>query len=226
MIGPGGLGGPGGASGTDPGPGGFAPGAVAPRHTDAVGLVLGAGAATRFGSPKQLARFRGQALIQWPVLALRAAGLEWVLAILGHEHERVAASVQGAHPVLAPDWETGLSASLRAGVRAAERLGAARVVVVLADQPLLTGAAVNRVLAASRAGYPIARADYGGDVQGHPIALSAETFPAVGELTGDAGARQLADQFGLVDVPCAGYGSPADADTPEALERLSAEPSP
>jgi CTP:molybdopterin cytidylyltransferase MocA len=205
-----------------PGPGGLAPGVTLPRHTDAVGLVLGAGAATRFGAPKQLAPFRGQPLIQWPVLALRAAGLEWVLAILGNEHERIAAAVQGAHPVLAPDWRKGLSASLRAGTRAAERLGAARVVVVLADQPLLSGAAVSRVLAASRGGYPIARADYGDGVTGHPIALSAETFLAVAELTGDAGARQLADRFGLVDVPCVGLGSPADADTPAELERLSA----
>jgi CTP:molybdopterin cytidylyltransferase MocA len=74
------------------------------------------------------------------------------------------------------------------------------------------------VLAASRAGYPIVRADYG-DIQGHPMALSRETFAAVAELRGDAGARKLTD-FDLTDVPCAGLGSPADADTPEELQRL------
>jgi CTP:molybdopterin cytidylyltransferase MocA len=120
--------------------------------------------------------------------------------------------------VLAPDWAEGLSASLRAGVAAAERLGAARVVVVLADQPLLSGEAVRRVLAASRAGYPIVSADYG-DTQGHPMALARETFAAIGELRGDAGARQLTG-FDSAVVPCQHLGSPADADTPEDLARL------
>jgi CTP:molybdopterin cytidylyltransferase MocA len=186
---------------------------------DAIGLVLAAGAATRFGSPKQVAPFRGQPMINWPIQALRAGGLTWVLAVLGAEHERVAARLDGAHAILAPDWQDGLSASLRAGVAAAARLGAARVVVALADQPLLSGAAVARVLAASRGGYPVVRADYG-DVQGHPTALASATFAAVAELRGDAGARRLTG-FDLIDVPCAGLGSPADADTPEDLERLS-----
>ena len=192
---------------------------------DAVGLVLSAGAATRFGSPKQLAPFRGQPMILWPIGALRAGGLEWVLAVLGAEHERVAAQLAGlAHPLLAPDWADGMSASLRAGVAAAQRLGAARVVVVLGDQPLLSGEAVARVLAASRAGYPIVRADYG-DIPGHPMAFSRETFAAIQELSGDAGARQLTG-FDSALVPCHGLGSPADADTPEELARLSAEDRP
>lgn len=187
---------------------------------DTVGIVLAAGAATRFGAPKQVAPFRGQPLVSWPVGALRAGGLEWVLVVLGAEHERIAAHLPGAHPVLAPDWADGLSASLRAGVAAAARLGAARVVVALGDQPLLSGEAVARVIAASRCGYPIARADYG-ETQGHPIALAQVTFDAVAKLSGDAGASQLTD-FDLVDVPCRGYGSAADADTPEDLTRLEA----
>jgi CTP:molybdopterin cytidylyltransferase MocA len=193
-----------------------APGDTAP---DTVGLVLAAGAATRFGSTKQLAPFRGQPLISWPVGALLAAELEWVLVMLGAEHERIAAHLHGAHPVLVPQWENGLSASLRAGVAAADRLGAARVVIVLGDQPLLSGTAVARVIAASRAGYPIVRADYGDGV-GHPIALARETFGAVAALSGDSGASQLTG-FDSVDVACMGFGSPVDADTPEALARLA-----
>lgn len=193
----------------------YQPGDSAP---DAVGLVLAAGGATRFGSPKQLAGFRDQPLINWPIRALRDGGLGWVLAVLGAEHEQIAAQLQGAEPVPAPDWAEGLSASLRAGVAAATRLGAGRVIVVLADQPLLSGEAVKRVLAASRAGHPIVRADYG-DVRGHPTALSSATFAAVAELRGDAGARRLTG-FDVADVPCEGLGSPADADTPEELERL------
>jgi CTP:molybdopterin cytidylyltransferase MocA len=191
------------------------------ERPDAVGLVLAAGAASRFGTPKQLARFRGQPLINWPVGALSAAGLEWVLAVLGAEHERIAAALQGAHALYAPDWQEGLSASLRAGVAAADRLGAERVIVTLADQPLLSSQAVQRVLAVSRAGIaPITRATYA-NRPGHPTALTRETFAAVAELRGDAGARQLAG-FDSVSVPCDGFGSTDDIDTPADLERLIA----
>jgi CTP:molybdopterin cytidylyltransferase MocA len=192
-----------------------------PERPDTVGLVLGAGGASRFGSPKQVARFRGEPLINWPVAALRAAGINWVVAVLGAEHERIAAVLQGAHPLLAPDWEQGMSASLRAGVAAATRLGAARVIVALADQPLLSHHAVSRVLEASRAGAPITRASYDG-IPGHPTALSSETFAAVAQLRGDAGARALTG-FDIASVPCDGLGSTADVDTPEDLERLIAQ---
>lgn len=187
---------------------------------DAVGLLLGAGAASRFGAPKQIAAFRGAPLISWPLAALHAGGLERVLVVLGCHHEQVAAAIPGAETILAADWAEGLSASLRAGVAAAEALGAARVVVALADQPLLHPHAVARVLAQSRAGTAIVRADYG-DAAGHPTALARATFAAVAQLRGDAGARRLTG-FALRDVPCAGLGSAADIDTPADLARWSA----
>lgn len=185
--------------------------------TDAVGLVLGAGAATRFGSPKQLASFRGQPLISWPVQALHAGGLDRVLVVLGASAEEVAGAVRDADTIVADGWQEGLSASLRAGVGAAAALGAERVVVALGDQPLLSGLAVARVLSASRAGTAVVRASYSG-VPGHPTALARATFAAIGQLRGDAGARKLAG-FNVAEVPCGDIGSAVDIDTPEDLAR-------
>jgi MobA-like NTP transferase domain len=101
---------------------------------------------------------------------------------------------------------------------AAISTGASRVLVVLADQPLLSAKAVQRVLATPGA---MVRAAYG-QVSGHPVALDASTFAAIQELDGDAGARTLARQFGVIDVPCYGLGSAADVDTPSATR----EPAP
>ena len=48
------------------------------------GLILGAGASSRFGQPKQLLPFRGTTLLGWVIRqAERADGLDEVIVVLG-----------------------------------------------------------------------------------------------------------------------------------------------
>lgn len=182
---------------------------------DAVGIVLAAGAGRRFGGAKQVARLGGRPLIHWPIAALRAGGLEDIIVVLGAHADEVRPALSSVAIVEALDWEEGMSASLRTGVAAAQLRGAERVLVVLADQPHLSGVAVARVLSASRQGAPICRARYG-TVSGHPVALSRETFGAVAELRGEDGARALG-RWAPQDVDCTGAGDPDDVDTPADL---------
>ena len=112
-----------------------------------------------------------------------------------------------------------MSASLRCGIAAAEARGADAVVVVLGDQPLLSGAAVAKVLEERDPETAIAaRATYDG-VPGHPTLIESTMFTAIAELRGDTGARELLR--GAAFVICDGLGSPADADTPEMLALLA-----
>ncbi len=196
-----------------------------PRHllagqaqalNDTVGIVLAAGRASRFGSPKQIALFRGRPLIAHPIAALRDAGLEHILVVLGAEADAIA-PLSDAQVVRCETWALGQSESLKAGIAAAP-VGAARVVVVLGDQPLLSRLAVQRVLDAPG---EIVRATYDG-VPGHPVVLARAVFEAVGALTGEDGARALVDRFTTVAVPCDGLGSTIDVDTPEDLAALEA----
>jgi CTP:molybdopterin cytidylyltransferase MocA len=186
------------------------------------GVLLAAGAGTRFGGdvPKPLAPFRGRPLMSWPLAALRDGGVDDAVVVLGAEAERVAAGagVADADVAVCAEWEEGLSASLRCGVAAAQARGADAVVVALADQPLLSGAAVAKVVAARAPDEAIAlRATYDG-VPGHPTLIESVLFTAIAELRGDSGARELLR--GAAFVICDGLGSPQDADTPEALARL------
>jgi molybdenum cofactor cytidylyltransferase len=186
-----------------------------------VGLVLAAGAGTRFGEEvKQLAPFRGRPLVTWPIAALREGGVEDVVVVLGAHADAVAAAVD-ADTVVVEDWPDGLSASLRAGVAAAAERGAEAVMVVLGDQPLLSPAAIAKVLSARDPDTSIAiRATYDGR-PGHPTLIESTMFPAITELHGDTGARDLLR--GATFTICDTLGSPADADTPDALARLAAE---
>src|SRR5579871_3988981 len=93
-----------------------------PRRSQPIGgLVLAAGEARRFGSPKQLAPYRGRPLLEHALAAMAAARSVGVtVVVLGARADEVLATVdlQGARPVICADWADGQSVSLRAGVAA------------------------------------------------------------------------------------------------------------
>ncbi len=153
------------------------------------GVVLAAGAGTRFGMPKVLAA-QG-AWLRQAISALAGGGCDDVVVVLGAAVVDVPAP---ARAVLAPDWSDGMSASLRAG---------------------LTADVVRRVLASDA---ELARAVYRGR-PGHPVYIGAAHWPAlVAGLVGDQGARAfLSGRQDVVTVECGDLATGADIDTPEAM---------
>ncbi len=89
---------------------------------------------------------------------------------------------------------SGLADSLRAGLEAAsdEAIAAA---VLLGDQPEVTSAIIDAVVAAFRSsGSPCARPLYsaaGKAIPGHPVVLARSLWPAIRALRGDRGAGPL-----------------------------------
>ncbi|MCK0174563.1 NTP transferase domain-containing protein [Mycolicibacterium sp. F2034L] len=171
----------------------------------AAGVLLAAGAGTRFGMPKVLA---GEG--EWLRIAVRAladGGCDDVLVVLGAAVVEVPAP---ARAVVADDWADGLSASVRAGILAA---GDADVAVLhTVDTPDIGAAAVRRVLDAAAAG--VARAVYGGR-PGHPVAIARRHWPALlDSLHGDDGARPfLRERDDVMRVECGDLSSGEDVDT-------------
>ncbi|MEY9858454.1 CTP:molybdopterin cytidylyltransferase MocA [Catenulispora sp. GAS73] len=181
------------------------------------GIVLAAGAATRFGGGKAVARFQGERLVDRAVATLTAGGCDRVLVVVGALD---VGAVHHAILVLNSDWQTGMGSSLRAGLSAAR--DAEAVVVTLVDQPLIGAEAVKRLVEAWRDGAPIAVATYEGR-RAHPVLFGREAVAdLLPTLTGDAGARDfLASRSDVVAVDCTDTGRPDDVDTVEALRRLS-----
>lgn len=170
-------------------------------------VVLAAGAASRFGAPKQ-------ALLLPEVLrGVRASSVEDLVIVSGAHPVETDAKV-----VHCAEWERGPGVSLRSGLAAFEdRVEAA--VVVLADGPDLSPAAIDRVVQAWRGGAgPVVAASYGGD-RGHPVVLDRSVWSRIP----DEGARALEP----VLVPCDDLGSPGDVDladeVPGRLRGESAE---
>jgi len=187
------------------------------------GVVLAAGGASRFGSPKQLAQLDGRPLLQHAVDAILAVpAIEPVVVVLGAEAERVreAVSMGGARAVVCADWAQGMAASLRCGI---EAVGDADwIVVTLGDQPRVTSqviAAVVDVADSAPASVTAVRATYDG-VPGHPVALSRAMLSGVAKLRGDVGARELLGGASVRTFEAGRLCDPVDVDTPEELEGL------
>jgi nicotine blue oxidoreductase len=155
-------------------------------------VVLAAGAGSRFGGPKQ------QVLLPAVLDAFRASSVDEIVVVTGAYPLRTDARV-----VECADWERGPGASLRCGL-AVLPAEAEAAVVVLADGPDLSPAAVDRVVAAWREGAgDVLAASYGGD-RGHPVVLGRGAW----ELVPDEGARALEPTL----VPCDDLGPPGDVD--------------
>lgn len=173
------------------------------------GVILAAGAGTRFGGAKQLARWQHRSLVCCAVELALAAGLEPVVVVTGYRGEAVQAAVarcRGKRPVQVvfnPAWAEGQSTSLRAGLSALPAAVEAALFLV-ADQPALTLTVVEALLATYRAGHALIVAPASQGRQGNPVLFDHALFAELMAVTGDQGGRgviaRYRDRLALVEV--------------------------
>lgn len=181
-------------------------------------LVLAAGASTRFGGSKALARYGDQMLLDRAIEQARRLSAD-VRVVTGCRGPLLRARAQSRPTfwLFAEDWSEGLSASLRTGVHTLPN-AARGVFVVLVDQPELDAAGLDRLReVACREPHSALAADYNGR-PGVPAYLPRWLWPAVCGLEGDRGAGRILKTVGAERLPIAGVT--ADVDTPEDLAKL------
>ncbi|MCY4085759.1 MAG: nucleotidyltransferase family protein [Actinomycetia bacterium] len=177
---------------------------MAREPTGVSGVVLAAGAASRFGEPKQ------RILLPQVLERLAAAELDETVVIAG-AHELELDAGKRARLVYCTDWDRGPGASLRAGL-AALRPEARSAVVCLADGPLLSPAAVARVIDAWRRGIGLLLAASYDGTRDHPVLIDRSLWSAIP----DDGGRALPTQL----VDCSDLPPPGDINTKHDLARL------
>jgi CTP:molybdopterin cytidylyltransferase MocA len=159
-------------------------------------VVLAAGAATRYGSPKQLV------FLPSVLERLAATSVDDVVVVEGAYP--LADVLDGTRVVTCPDWARGPGASLRCGLAAlGDDVQAA--LVVLADGPKLDPRAVERLIA-HRGDADVVVASYDG-TRDHPAVLARAVWGAIP----DEGARALEATL----VPCDDLEPPGDFDYPD-----------
>jgi CTP:molybdopterin cytidylyltransferase MocA len=189
-----------------------------------VGLVLAAGAGRRMGGPKALVRLTdgGPTLVETAVARVLESGCERAVVVVGAAGEQAAALVAGtgAEVVVADDWDEGMGASLRAGLRHLDATDDLAL-VTLVDLPDVTSVVLSRVLADAVGDGPAAlsRAAYDG-VPGHPVAIGRDHWAAVrSSARGDRGARDHLRVTPHRLVECGDLATGRDLDTAEDLRR-------
>jgi molybdenum cofactor cytidylyltransferase len=184
------------------------------------GVVLAAGAGSRFGGTKQLADVEGEPLVLHAVDALREGGVDEILVVTGHDAEAVEAVLPAdARSIRNRDHRAGQATSLAAALHATAD-GSEGAVVLLADQPGVTADEVRSLISAFRATRAqIVRIRYT-DGPG-PALLSREIYAEAGHLHGDTGARVLVASHPewVHEVPI-DRPAPVDVDTREDLDRV------
>jgi CTP:molybdopterin cytidylyltransferase MocA len=167
-------------------------------------IVLAAGEASRFGSPKQ------RLLLPRVLERLRATSVAEIVVVAGaHALESPSYNLlQGSTRVVTCEgWALGPGASLRCGLDVLER-DVAAAVVVLADGPNLAPEAVERVLGEWQRNGGVVAASYEGG-RGHPLVLGRGEWADIP----DEGLRDAP----VTLIPCDDLGAPGDVDVPEDL---------
>ena len=181
-------------------------------------LVLAAGRASRFGSTKQTAEFNGVPLVRRAVAAANQVCGDCTVLVTGHDAGAVAAACEPMRgtTVFNENFSDGLGSSIACGVRAV-RDTADAVLILLADQPLVTAGHIQALVHAWLEGSAEIVATSFAGTQGPPVLFGKKCFDALCDLTGDAGAKSLFNdqRYALKAVPF----EPAaiDVDTPGDL---------
>lgn len=195
---------------------------VAEVHSRAAAVILAAGGSTRFGSPKQLARWGDKTFIEHVADVALASSAGPVIVVLGAEIERCRAAL-GDRPVqivVNESWAEGQSTSMRAGLAALPaRIGCA--LFLLVDLPGVTPEIVNRLIQRHRQTLaPLVWPEFAGR-RGNPVLFDRRLFPELHQISGDTGGKPLllAYQDQAERVAVAEAGILLDFDRPEDLEK-------
>ncbi len=171
-------------------------------------LVLAAGGSARLGQPKQLLRFQGQTLVRRAVEAARAAGCFPIVAVVGRDHEAIAAELRDSPAEIVPNdsWKRGLGSSIRAGVKA---LRASPAIIILAcDQPFVDAHLLEQLIRArEETGKSIVASAYAGTL-GVPVLFAQEHFAELLSLRDAEGAKSI---FSIRPEAVASVSFPAGA---------------
>jgi molybdenum cofactor cytidylyltransferase len=192
-------------------------------------IILAAGRSSRYRDAggrepsKLLATLGGKPLVRRAAEAALESRARPVIAVVGHEAERVAQALEGlpVRVVVNEAFATGMASSLKCGI-AAVPPSAAGALVLLGDMPLVGAQLLDALIAAfARSPGTLAAVPTFDGRRGNPALLARELFAAVETLEGDEGARGLINAARLgavVEAPAGDAAAILDVDTPQAMD--------
>ena len=192
-----------------------------PQTSDIVALVLAAGSAKRFGSSKQLAEFDGMPLARRALEVAADVFGDRTMLVVGHDWQAVTQSCSPLPGFLLMNdcHEHGLGSSIACATRSV-RHAAQAVIVILADQPLVTAEHLRNLRDNwSGADNEIVATGFG-DTAGAPVLFPRSCFDDLAVLQGDKGGQHLLSDERFTVRKIVFEPASVDIDTRAALDRL------
>lgn len=157
-------------------------------------IILAAGGSRRLGRPKQLEPWGDTTLIERILAATREMPVDEIWVVLGADADRILSEVDfgDAGIVENPEWEEGISSSLRVGLDVLTRFSRSeRALILMGDQPDVSPEVVTQLLASHRtSGRPVSIPKYRYTL-GNPVVVDRSFWSRVMSLEGDEGAMRL-----------------------------------
>jgi molybdenum cofactor cytidylyltransferase len=175
------------------------------------------------GKPKQLLKVGRTTLLEAVLEKVTRSNVDEVILVLGSSANRIVrhAVVGRSRIVLNKDFLKGMSTSLKAGLGAVNPESDA-VLVILADQPLLSENTLNSMIETyAKTRSPIVAPKFHG-TRGNPILFDRSLFSELQSLTGDRGARSVVERHPdlVLEVLVEDEGVILDIDTKEDYIRV------
>ncbi len=155
-------------------------------------IILAAGESSRFGSPKQLADWQENNLLQHTINITESFFDKNIIVVLGANAELIQSRLDKSDVTIETnnDWQSGISSSIQAGIKALPDDTEA-VMILLCDQPLLEKSSLKKLISLwQQQRNSIVASEYQ-DTVGVPAIFPAAFFSQLEALQGDKGAKQL-----------------------------------
>ncbi len=155
-------------------------------------IILAAGKSSRMAPLFKLTEmFDGEAMVRRTVRQLMDAKIDRAIVITGHRADEIRGALSGlaVQFVDNPDYDKGISTSIRAGIAAAgsECDG---VMIVLADMPLVMTEDYDRIINGFSKENSICVPVYK-NRRGNPVLWGSQFLPQLARLCGDKGGKQI-----------------------------------
>jgi len=185
--------------------------------------ILAAGASIRFGSPKQLAKFRNKTFIENVVETAKSINFLDIVVVLGANSERIKTSinpldVQIIHNMF---WEEGQSTSVIESVKYFSQKKVEAIIFLMVDQPQIKPHLIENIIHK----YAYHKCDVivheFENQNRHPILFAKSTFKDLSEITGERGGSQLFEKYPPVKISISDPYFSYDIDSIEDMKKLN-----
>lgn len=179
-------------------------------------IVLAAGSSRRMGADnKLLLTFNDKTMVSHVIDQLLSSAIDDIIVVTGNDADKVKASItQNVRFIDNPDYDQGLSTSVKAGIDALAN-HCDGVMICLGDMPYIMAKDYNKLLSAFQKGKIITPTTQG--KIGNPLIFSQKYFADFNSLNGDKGARNLLKKYpdDVIEVDLDNEAIFNDIDTPE-----------